>query len=671
MKLIQRLSSDFFHSEVLDSLLAVRARHEGCFDGVWLNTLYGYPPMEAHKKAAEQCALSSEKLRAAGVSVSMQISNTIGHGQYMARRDCSGLLFEGSPVRKMVGHEGECSDYCFCWNDPYFRRYVCESTQLYAEAIQPKDVWIDDDFRANNHRPVMYGCFCEDCLAAFNEKHGTSFTRETLVAEILHGDIAVRKNWIGFVRDGIASFAEEICKAVHEVCPDAAFGLQSYAHGCYSGSGHDFIYDRMVEVTGKAPIFRPGGGAFHDHDPNRIIDKMLSMSFQVSLEPEYVKVICPEIENLSTLAMGKTMHGTAMETSLYFATGATDMSYAMLGRLAEPLAHHEKGLALFSEQRPYWEKLAAMSATTHAGGVSYAMPRESFLRTLPADGTMDDLSKEPYGGITLLARQGVPLIYETACEAFILRESVAKMMTDTELKALLKKNVVADAAAIDEMQSRGIDLGFEMYEEEVLTKMLLSELYTDHPVNDVDATFFAPSFFADGDTNFKVMTKVPSGCEVIGVYGELPQRGPLEIAPDAPNGYSSVVFTTSEGGKWAVLACGLMKDLLPAGHRARLLNLLDYISGGMPARILSRYDQALVIPRVDENGKTVGVSLLNCTIGPEEDIKLLIRNPKAEKFTFDSQYDGMFDLPYEKTEDGYIVTIPCLTAWSVGTVFVG
>ncbi len=671
MKLIQRLASDFYHGEVLDSLLEARDRHKGCFDGVWINTLYGYPPMEAHKKAAEQCAHSAKKLREAGVSVSMQISNTIGHGEYMARRDCSGLLFEGSPVRKMVGHEGECSDYCFCWNDPYFRRYVCESTRLYAEAIQPKDVWIDDDFRANNHRPVMYGCFCEDCLASFNKEHGTSFTREALVYEILHGSLTVRKNWIDFVREGMASFAEEISRAVHEVCPDAALGLQSYAHGCYSGSGHGFIYDRMVKVTGKAPVYRPGGGAFHDHDPNRMIDKMLSLSFQTSLEPEYVKVICPEIENLSTLAMGKTVHGTAMETSLYFAAGATDMSYAMLGRLGEPLSHHEKGFALFSAQRPYWEKLAAMSGSTRADGVTYAMPKESFLRPLPADGTMDDLAKEPHGGVTLFVRQGIPLTYTETCGVSILRENVAKMMTDGELMALLKKNVVADAASVAEIQARGIDLGFEMTEPDTLVKMLLEEKYTPHPVNEVGASSYKPSFFAEGDTNFRIMTKIPARSEVIGVYGPMEGRAPLAIAEDAPNGYASVIFKAAEGGKWAVLACGLLKDCLHAGHRQRLLNVIDYVGGGTPARILSRYDQTVILPRVDADGKTVGVSLLNCTVGPEENIRILIRNPKAERFTFDSQYDGAFDLPYEKTEDGCIVTVPHLTAWSVGTVFIG
>lgn len=67
----------------------------------------------------------------------------------------------------MVGPNGTVADYCFCWNDKHFREYVLEEIREYAR-LKPYCVWMDDDLRANNHAPVNFGCFCDDCIARFN-----------------------------------------------------------------------------------------------------------------------------------------------------------------------------------------------------------------------------------------------------------------------------------------------------------------------------------------------------------------------------------------------------------------------------------------------------------------------------------------------------------------------
>ena len=77
-----------------------------------------------------------------------------------------------------------------------------------------------------------------------------------------------------------------------------------------------------------------------------------------------------------------------------------------------------------------------------------------------------------------------------------------------------------------------------------------------------------------------------------------------------------------------------------------------------------------MLPRKNDNGKTVCVSVTNCTIGESGEFKLLIRNPIGEKFTFMSQYDGEKTLSYEKVGEDYLLTVPSLHPWSVGTVFV-
>ena len=164
------------------------------------------------------------------------------------------------------------------------------------------------------------------------------------------------------------------------------------------------------------------------------------------------------------------------------------------------------------------------------------------------------------------------------------------------------------------------------------------------------------------------MLGIPEGCEVLGYYDKNMICPHACDDPELPFGYTSVIMTTAQGGKWAVMACDLWKGIVPSTQRNRILNIIDLISGGMPAKILSPI-QANLMPRTDADGKTVSASVVNCTIGKAKNIELLIRDPKAKRFYFMSQYDGECELTARKTDDGYIVTLPSLSPWSVGTVF--
>ena len=79
--------------------------------------------------------------------------------------------------------------------------------------------------------------------------------------------------------------------------------------------------------------------------------------------------------------------------------------------------------------------------------------------------------------------------------------------------------------------------------------------------------------------------------------------------------------------------------------------------------------QAVLLPRKNNDGKTVCVSVTNCTIGKSGELELLIRNPRSESFKFISQYNGECDLAFDRCGDDYIVKLPSLDPWSVGTVF--
>ena len=81
--------------------------------------------------------------------------------------------------------------------------------------------------------------------------------------------------------------------------------------------------------------------------------------------------------------------------------------------------------------------------------------------------------------------------------------------------------------------------------------------------------------------------------------------------------------------------------------------------------------QAMLLPRTDAEGKTVCVSVVNCTIGESGDCELTVRNPKNTDFRFVSQYAGKAKLEYTKKGNDFILKLPSISGWSVGTVFCG
>ena len=80
--------------ELLSRFLELWKRNPGSCDEVWFATWYGYPTVATHVRLAKMITRAAEMVRSRGIGVSLQISNTIGHGEYTSVRDFSGFGFE-------------------------------------------------------------------------------------------------------------------------------------------------------------------------------------------------------------------------------------------------------------------------------------------------------------------------------------------------------------------------------------------------------------------------------------------------------------------------------------------------------------------------------------------------------------------------------------------------
>lgn len=666
MRLMQRFS-DHVTEEYIKKYVEAMKKYPGACDDVWLASKYGYPKPEVHKSYARELKKYEEYIRRNGMRVSLQISNTIGHGAYMASRDCTGLVFDGSPVRKLVGHDGMEADYCFCWRDAYFRDYLLQTIVYYAEAIQPECVWIDDDFRARNHDPVAFGCFCGDCMKTFNEQYGSHFSRETLLEEMLHGDLLWRERYIAFLRRGLYDLMYEISCAVHRASPKTVMGLQHGPYGAYTGFGYDFIFNAMRDATGLNPCSRPGGGAYCDHDPNEFLKKTVELSWQNATLPEYVKTKCPEIENLPFCAFGKSPAGTAFETSCYFAGGNTDMSYSMNMTENEPMDWHEKEFRLFAEHRVYWEKMSEVNRNSFQGGLRFVVSKDTWKRKLEPWEDIYTWTDEHYAEAFLWTRTGIPIAYDRKEEAvFLLHPECAKALSHEEIEELLGKNVLTDGETLAILAERGYSLGIEAREIPQHRVTGLFEQLSENPVN-AGMKRWIPSRFHEGRNACYSLNCTNETAEILAEYRCLQ---PLDEKHNEFGYAADLIFQTPKNARWAVFGFAPWKGVMSFARREQILNAADKISGkGLCARVLSPF-QVCLLPRKNADGKTVCVSLINCTVGESGELELLVRNPAGEKFTCMGQYLETCTLKYEKTNDGYRLKLPSIPPWSVATVFI-
>ena len=668
MELMQRLNFEYGNDELIDQFINAVKKHPGSCDNVWLSTLYGHPTLKAHTEVADKLTRSAKKLRDAGISVSLQISNTMGHGALNSTVEAyAGVNYDNSPITKMVGHDGAVASHCYCWRNPHFIKYICDMLTIYSERIQPDCIWVDDDFRPRNHKPVDFGCFCDNCIAEFNAKHGYSYNRESLVQDFLYGDIQIRENYIAFVREGMANLMKEMCLAVKRVSPGSVMCYQHGAYGSYSGYGLDFVYDAMYKNCGKVPMSRPGGGAYEAHDPNEIIDKSVYINWQNAMLPSYVKRTAPEIENIPFTRYGKLPITTALESTCYFAYGSTDMSYSNLRRTPESYDFYEEQLKLCSDHRRYWDTLSEYNEKSYQAGIRYFQTKYLWKRELsPSEGILD-LNKEPYCGCYQLVRDAVPVSYDKEEEGLIfLHPDIARAIDRAEFEYLLTKNVITDAASIDILAKRGFDIGVKVRMLSDTEKPLVQRKF----VGDVSGKTrgLGGCFPLDTRAGLIYPTK---DMEVVATAQVVVEKLDAFTGDDQyPHGVAECIVSTSAGAKWAIFGLALWNGVVDSDVIKHILDVADHISdNSLSARLLAPA-LAVLLPRKNDDGKTVCVSVINCTIGKSGELELLIRNPKSESFRFMSQYNGECDPDFEKRGDDYIVKIPSLEPWSVGTVFI-
>ncbi len=106
------------------------------------------------------------RVRRGGYRTGINILATIGHNPENLPNSLSGDFMPMTDINGKVG-----SGYSFCPNDERMRDYV-EKLYRFTVSADPDYIWIDDDVRMFGRLPILYGCFCRNCLDMFEKEFG-------------------------------------------------------------------------------------------------------------------------------------------------------------------------------------------------------------------------------------------------------------------------------------------------------------------------------------------------------------------------------------------------------------------------------------------------------------------------------------------------------------------
>ena len=141
----------------------------------------------------------------------------------------------------MVDHYGNTSHGSPCPEDPVFRAEMAKMLRGWA-GTKPDILWIDDDFRLHNHSTDGMFCYCPLHLKKFAQRAGKDFSREEILAAVLQpgAPSAFRNQWLDFLGDSMAEFAQWISDNVHAQSPETRVALMTSGTYIHSLEGRDW-----------------------------------------------------------------------------------------------------------------------------------------------------------------------------------------------------------------------------------------------------------------------------------------------------------------------------------------------------------------------------------------------------------------------------------------------
>jgi hypothetical protein len=253
------------------------------------------------------------------------------------------------------------------------------------------------------------------------------------------------------------------------------------------------------------------------------------------------------------------------------------------------------------------------------------------------------------------------------------------MLTDDEIRQLLTRPVITSGDVLCALAARGFGDCFSASARPISTAQLY-ETFTDHPVNAVYTETEEGVLRCRWSQSFsytagQAMIDRDGTTEPLGYYASDSAAAQPEFPGEThPFGCADAIVYTDAGARWAVFGHNPWNNTISSRRRAQILAAADYISDRAPTAILDTPAKIQLLPREDTEGHVSSVSMVNLTVGASGVLCLRLRNPALKQgqttVLFCSMTEPPRHLPLMREGDDFLVSVPSLDAWSIGTVFI-
>lgn len=561
----------YFDDKVFEEHLKVVKKYIHCIDEIAMFDAFshhGYWSIEREKEITKLIAKRILAYRKAGVkSVGINVIDTIGH------------LEEGWDVldkpymQTMVGADGSVSNSCLCVNTDEYRSYIAERYTLFAKT-KPNFIWVDDDMRIGNHG-VAGPCYCENCIAKFNKVTGRTETFESLTKT---NDKALKELWMQFHTDCLNEICEIIEKAVHSVDENIEMGLMS-------GNTADTKWFKTL----KAKKGRPGAGFYNDSSPADVARKYLDCEYQLdAMYPSDIEDLQYEFENFPYPDYGKSKAITKLENLYALFSGCNGIAYNAIY-----FSNNEFLLDIVEENNSQWKEIVKRTKNSVNNGVC--------------------TGKDFHFGKDLLCL-GVPATSAAKDPSVVvLNYGKVSALSDKELQEALSKAAFVTLEGLELIEKRGFAHLCGVTVKNVYSNGVY-ERFTNDEINGKAAGGMRNSFVNFFIRYPRIATlNTESKTRVLSKLYDLLEK---ELGP------CFTVYENELGGKVAVMTYLDSSLLGYKDKRIQMLNAFEYISGGLPIRVLNDCRVAPVL-RKTQDGGFIGM-LANMDFDIQKDLEVEI-----------------------------------------------
>jgi len=376
---------------------------------------------------------------------------TLNHADY--GRDSRGKLPD---MYWMVGHDGTESIACACPLSDSWQRYIVEAYSLYAQT-KPNILWLEDDFRHFNHKPIDWGCFCPIHIERFSEHIGEKITREKLVECILKPGPPhpLRRKWMDFLGDNMVKVAAKIEKAVHTVSPETKLGLMSSSPEDHSIEGRKW-HKLLKTLAGRhQPVCRPAMGSYRSIEYFDIYNSMQVTRKTTFCLPPGTKA-CAEIENAPFTEFVKSVRFTRMQILLAAAAGCDDITMNLYDHAGTPLQPDDPyGLMLRNTKSFLNGLLQYRTIGGKEKGIGILFAPHIAQKVQTNTGTdFTELYPNASGWFTALQALGHAVTYQQS-DVVAITGQITRGYRDEQIKNILSKAVLLDAFAAKTLAQDG------------------------------------------------------------------------------------------------------------------------------------------------------------------------------------------------------------------------